>query len=47
MKNISGKFAKKIKTHCIFLKKRFPEKRILYEILGKNTVQPHRPMLTI
>jgi hypothetical protein len=46
MKNNAGKFVKKIKTHCI-LKKLFPEKRIVYEIIGKNTVQPYRPQLTI
>jgi len=36
MKNISGKFAKKIKTHCILKKKTFPRKAYLLWDFGEK-----------
>jgi hypothetical protein len=45
-KNVSEKFAEKIKTHisCI---KTFSENRAAYEIMWKNDVEPDRPQVTI
>jgi hypothetical protein len=40
------KFLEKIKTQ-ILCSKTFSENRAVYEIMGKNVVQPDRPHMTI
>jgi len=41
------KIVEKIKTHILFLITFFPENRVVYEIMWKNTVEPGRPQMTI
>ena len=47
MKNISDKFVEKIKTHFMLNNFFFFEKRAVYEIMWKNTVEFGRTHMTI
>jgi hypothetical protein len=47
MRNVSDKFAEKIKTHILRSNTFFPENRAVYEVMWKNMVEPDRPQMTI
>jgi hypothetical protein len=49
MKNVSGKFVEKIKTHIVYSTTFFffPENHAVYEIMWKNMLETERRQITI
>jgi len=46
MRNVSDKSCRRQNTHCRF-SNFLPENRVVYVIMWKNVVDPHRPQMTI